>query len=51
VVERLLKLIRLRNSHPAFQGTFAMAPTPDEVLELEWSNAGEFATAHRPALR
>ena len=44
VVERLLELIRLRNSHPAFQGTFAMAPTPDEVLELQWRNEAEFAT-------
>jgi sucrose phosphorylase len=44
VVAHLMELIRLRNSHPAFQGTFAMAPTPDEVLELQWRNEGEFAT-------
>jgi sucrose phosphorylase len=43
VVERLLELIRLRNSHPAFNGTFEMAPSPDEVLELQWRNEGEFA--------
>jgi sucrose phosphorylase len=43
VVERLLELIRLRNSHPAFQGTFEMAPSPDEVLDLQWRNGAEFA--------
>src|SRR6185503_20614086 len=32
VVARLLELIRLRNSHPSFNGTFEMAPSSDEVL-------------------
>jgi sucrose phosphorylase len=43
VVGRLLELIRLRNSHPAFKGNFAMEPSPDEVLEMQWTHEGEFA--------
>jgi sucrose phosphorylase len=43
VVERLLDLIRLRNSHPAFQGTFEMLPSSDESLDLRWLNKDEFA--------
>jgi sucrose phosphorylase len=44
VVERLLELIRLRSSHEAFQGTFTMAPSADEVLDLQWRNGDELAT-------
>jgi sucrose phosphorylase len=43
VVARLLDLIRLRNSHPSFNGTFAMVPSSDEVLELQWRKDTEFA--------
>jgi sucrose phosphorylase len=43
VVERLLDLIRLRNSHAAFQGSFELAHSPDEVLDLRWSNGQESA--------
>jgi sucrose phosphorylase len=43
VVADLVRLIRLRNSHPAFDGTFEMAPSPDDVLELGWRNEQEFA--------
>jgi sucrose phosphorylase len=43
VVERLLELIRLRNFHPAFQGTFELARSPDEVLDLRWRNGEESA--------
>jgi sucrose phosphorylase len=43
VVSDLLRLIRLRNSHPAFSGTFAMGPTPDEALDLRWQNGAELA--------
>jgi len=46
VVERLLELIRLRNSHPAFQGTFELARSADEVLDLRWRNDQEFARLH-----
>lgn len=43
VVNRLFELIRLRNSHPAFNGEFQMAPAPDEVLDLRWRNGEDFA--------
>jgi sucrose phosphorylase len=43
VVERLLELIRLRNSHPAFQGTFELVRSSDEVLDLRWRNDQAFA--------
>ena len=43
LVERLFELIRLRNTHPAFQGTFELVRSPDEVLDLRWSNGQDFA--------
>jgi sucrose phosphorylase len=46
VVARLLELIRLRNSHPAFGGTFEMAASPEDVLDLRWRNGADFARLH-----
>jgi sucrose phosphorylase len=46
VIAGLLGLIRLRNQHPAFNGTFGMADSPDEVLDLRWRNGEEFAHLH-----
>ena len=46
VVRRLLELIRLRNSHSAFSGSFEMADSVDEVLDLRWRNGAEFARLH-----
>ena len=46
VVARLLDLIRLRNSHPAFNGAFEMAQSPDEVIDLRWRSGEEFACLH-----
>jgi len=43
VVTQLLELIRLRNSHPAFNGEFEMRPAEGERLVLRWQNRGEFA--------
>jgi sucrose phosphorylase len=43
LVGDLLELIRFRNRHPAFNGTFAVLDTPDHVLALEWRNSAEFA--------
>ncbi len=40
VVQDLLKLIRFRNEHPAFQGTFSMPEAVDQVLVIRW-NKGE----------
>jgi len=50
VVAGLVELIRLRNTHPAFNGTFELVPTPDEVLELRWRH-GEAFTRLRIDLR
>lgn len=41
VVRDLLALIRLRNTHPAFNGHFEMKETAEDELELGWSAAGE----------
>jgi len=38
VVQRLLRLIRLRNEHPAFAGTFAVPESAERVLKMAWSN-------------
>ncbi len=44
VVQDLLRLIRLRNSHPAFGGTFELAVTHSDLLELRWVLGNEIAT-------
>lgn len=36
VVQRLLKLIRFRNEHPAFDGDFEAIETPGDQLVLKW---------------
>lgn len=36
VVQRLLKLIRFRNEHPAFQGQFSVIDTPTKEVRLYW---------------
>jgi sucrose phosphorylase len=43
VVADLVELIRLRNTHAAFNGTFELLPTQDEVLELRWRLDDHFA--------
>ncbi len=43
VVADLFALIRLRNGHPAFQGSFELLAGEDQVLELLWRNAGSEA--------
>jgi len=37
VVQALLRLIRLRNRHPAFGGRFTLAPGPDHALAMRWA--------------
>lgn len=46
VVRRLIELIRLRNTHPAFQGEFTVMPSKDEELVLRWK-AGAAAVSLR----
>ena len=43
VVQDLLRLIRLRSSHPAFAGRFSLEPAAGESLSLRWEHAAEFA--------
>ncbi len=43
VVANLCALIRLRNAHPAFGGTFSFAESPDDELVLRWESGGELA--------
>lgn len=40
VVADLMALIRLRNTHPAFQGGFELLPSDAASLDLCWRNAG-----------
>lgn len=38
-VQRLLRLIRFRNEHPAFNGTFTALDSPDGQVNLAWRQA------------
>jgi sucrose phosphorylase len=40
VVQELLKLIALRNTHPAFNGEFTLEDSPKDMLVLAWRHAG-----------
>jgi sucrose phosphorylase len=46
VVVRLIALIRLRNAHPGFLGTFELRPSSDTSLTLRWSKGAEAATLY-----
>jgi sucrose phosphorylase len=39
VVQRLLRLIRFRNTHPAFAGSFSVEESADDELILSWKSA------------
>jgi sucrose phosphorylase len=43
VVQTQLALLRLRNTHPAFQGTFQAATPAAGRITLAWRNGAEFA--------
>ena len=43
VVRDLIALIRLRNDHPAFCGTFTLADSDDQTLEMRWRQGADFA--------
>ena len=43
VVQQLCRLIRLRNSHAAFQGSFSLGDTDASSLCLRWTNGAEQA--------
>lgn len=39
VIQDLLKLIRFRNEHPAFQGTFSLLESDNYSLVIRWDYA------------
>ena len=43
VVVALLALLRLRNTHPAFQGRFSIGASPAQALVLMWEHEAHFA--------
>jgi sucrose phosphorylase len=43
VVQSLFELIRFRNHHPAFHGSFSMPETRDSGISLRWDNGSEWA--------
>ncbi len=43
VVQSLFELIRFRNRHPAFDGTFSLPATSDSKIALRWDNGDEWA--------
>jgi sucrose phosphorylase len=43
IVQNLLKLIRFRNEHPAFQGNFSLLPCADSLLVIRWSTVETWA--------
>jgi sucrose phosphorylase len=43
VVQRMLRLIRLRNSHPAFGGKLRVHDGPPDQVHLEWRRDDDFA--------
>jgi hypothetical protein len=43
VVQSLFQLIRFRNQHPAFNGSFSLPETPDSIITLRWDNGDDWA--------
>lgn len=46
VVEKLIKMIQLRNTHPAFNGEFSVSDSKDHELLLTWTHQNDFATLY-----
>ncbi len=44
VVRRLFDLMRFRNSHPAFSGTFQLPESSDSILKIKWSRDTHWAS-------
>ena len=43
VVQSLFELIRFRNRHPAFEGTFSLLETGETEITLRWENGTDWA--------
>ena len=46
VVQRLMKLIRFRNTHPAFNGEFKVIPCQENRICLQWIKDEDACTLH-----
>ena len=46
LVKKLIKLIRLRNNHPAFNGEFYIAAPEDNLLEMRWDQSEHWIMLH-----
>jgi sucrose phosphorylase len=46
VVQMLFDLIRLRNRHKAFEGSFEMSATDESTLRLRWNHGRHWAELH-----
>jgi sucrose phosphorylase len=46
VVRNLAKLIRFRNSHPAFNGGFSLNTSLDHEISLSWDNKDDYASLY-----
>jgi sucrose phosphorylase len=46
VVQRLLQLIRLRNSHEAFGGSFTLQDSSAQRLQMRWQQGAHWAELH-----
>jgi sucrose phosphorylase len=53
VVQNLIALIRLRNEHAAFGGTFSLLPSDDASLAMRWTLKDHYAelSLHLPSAR
>ncbi len=46
LVQKLIELIRLRNSHPAFNGEFHVEAPEDNLLEMRWTHNESWIMLH-----
>jgi sucrose phosphorylase len=46
VLKKLYRLMKFRNSHPAFDGSCIVSQTPDNILEIVRESCGEKAVLH-----
>ncbi len=46
IVRKLLALMRLRNTHPAFDGTFHLLPSDSHTLAITWTKGVEYVSLH-----
>ena len=42
-VQSLFRLIKLRNEHPSFNGSFSMESSDTNTIKLKWEKDGSFS--------